>query len=60
MLPQNNPDRTRIVFDDHRRELSSPLNFAGDCRRRIGITVIGDRGGMPSSHAYVAGFSVVA
>ena len=51
MLPQNNPDRIRIVFDDHRLVANAGLLLPATLARRLGLRELVDRhldlGGAP-------------
>ena len=51
MLPQNNPDRTRIVFDDHRLVANAGLLLPATLARHLGLRELVDRhldlGGAP-------------
>ena len=41
MLPQNNPDRIRIVFDDHRLVANAGLILPATLARRLGLPELG-------------------
>ena len=43
MLPQNNPDRIRIVFDDHRLVANAGLLLPATLARRLGLRELVDR-----------------
>ena len=51
MLPQNNPDRSRIVFDDHRLVANAGLLLPATLARHLGLRELVDRhldlGGAP-------------
>ena len=51
MLPQNNPDRTRIVFDDHRLVANAGLLLPATLARHLSLRELVDRhldlGGAP-------------
>ena len=51
MLPQNNPDRIRIVFDDHRPVANAGLLLPATLARHLGLRELVDRhldlGGAP-------------
>ena len=51
MLPQNNPDRVRIVFDDHRLVANAGLLLPATLARHLGLRELVDRhldlGGAP-------------
>ena len=51
MLPQNNPDRIRIVFDDHRLVANAGLLLPATLARHLGLRELVDRhldlGGAP-------------
>ena len=51
MLPQNNPDRVRIVFDDHRLVANAGLLLPTTLARHLGLRELVDRhldlGGAP-------------
>ena len=51
MLPQNNPDRIRIVFDDHRLVANAGLLLAATLAQHLGLRELVDRhldpGGAP-------------
>ena len=51
MLPQNNPDRIRIVFDDHRLVANAGLLLPATRARQLGLRELVDRhldlGGTP-------------
>ena len=51
MLPQNNPDRTRIVFDDHRLVANAGLLLPATLAQHLGLRELVDRhldlGGAP-------------
>ena len=51
MLPQNNPDRIRIVFDDHRLVANAGLLLPATLARHLGLGELVDRhldlGGAP-------------
>ena len=51
MLPQNNPDRIRIVFDDHRLVANARLLLPATLARHLGLRELVDRhldlGGAP-------------
>ena len=43
MLPQNNPDRIRIVFDDHRLVANAGLLLPATLARHLGLRELVDR-----------------
>ena len=43
MLPQNNPDRLRIVFDDHRLVANAGLLLPATLARHLGLRELVDR-----------------
>ena len=43
MLPQNNPDRIRIVFDDHRPVANAGLLLPATLARHLGLRELVDR-----------------
>ena len=51
MLPQNNPDRIRIVFDDHRLVANAGLLLPATLAQHLGLRELVDRhldpGGAP-------------
>ena len=51
MLPQNNPDRIRIVFDDHRLVANAGLLLPATLAQRLGLRELVDHhldlGGAP-------------
>ena len=51
MLPQNNPDRIRIVFDDHRLAANAGLLLPATLAQHLGLRELVDRqldpGGAP-------------
>ena len=42
MLPQNNPDRIRIVFDDHRLVANAGLLLPATLARHLGLRELVD------------------
>ena len=43
MLPQNNPDRIRIVFDDHRLVANAGLLLPATLAQHLGLRELVDR-----------------